>query len=180
MSTRRQVVESCALCVLALSALALSAAPAAAQQESRSTIVPVSLRVQAQTTFDGGVSQRAAAVASPAGASRAEPTAGVYARMGYDVITRVVVSGSPLQGPGGTVVPVRLACSLEGSASGSAGEPFDCGGGLLARVEERWRRTGTRVTPVAVLAAVHALDTVSVPLGRYTGRVVVTATSPAY
>ena len=175
MSTRRQVVELCALCVLAL-----SAAPAAAQQESRSATVPVSLRVLARTTFDGGVLQRAAAVASPAGASRAEPTAGVYARMGYDVITRVVVSGSPLEGPGGTVVPVRLACSFEGSAAGSAGEPFDCAGGRLARVEEAWRRAGTRANPVAVLAAVRALDTASAPLGSYTGRVVVTATSPAY
>lgn len=178
MLSRRQVVELCALC--AQCALAPSAAPAAAQQESRSATIPVSLRVLARTTFDGGMFPGASAVAWPAALSRATPATPVYTRMSYDVITRVVVAGSPLRGPGGVVLAARLDCSFDGSAAGGGGEPFDCASGGLARVEDGWRTTGTRGNPVAVLAAMRALDTVGAPSGRYTGRVVVTGTSPAY
>ncbi|HUQ46452.1 MAG TPA: hypothetical protein VM033_07365 [Gemmatimonadaceae bacterium] len=175
MQSRRQVVELCALC-----ALAPSAAPVAAQQETRSATLPVSLRVLARTTFDGGMFPRAAAVALPAALSHATPEASVYTRMSHDVITRVVVTGAPLRGPGGVVVAARLDCSFEGSAAVSGREPFDCAGGGLARVEDGWRGKRTRADPVAVLAAMRALDTVSAPLGMYASRVVVTATSPAY
>ncbi len=160
-----------------LLAVALTyASPAVAQQQSRSATVAMSLRVLPQASFDGGAGDRVSAAVEPGDPARIDPVSGGRTRMTFNAATQVVVSGSPLRGPGGASVHVRFVCAFGGGMSVSAAEPFDCVNGLVAELE------GARTTsiPLAVGVELSGLDTRDLPPGLYTGRVTLTATNPAY
>ncbi|HET9012203.1 MAG TPA: hypothetical protein VFN38_10345, partial [Gemmatimonadaceae bacterium] len=105
---------------LAVMVLALGAARAHAQRESRSATVSVSLTVLPQVAFDGGSERPLSAEVLPGQAVRVSPSAGVRTRMTYNAATQVRVSGGPLVGPGGAVVQVRFVCAFGGGMTVSA------------------------------------------------------------
>ncbi len=147
-----------------------------AQQQVRSATVTTSVRVLARASFDGETEHSLSAVIVGGQALRVEPTDGVQTRLTYNASTRVVVTGSPLRGPGGASVAVRYVCAIGTALSLSAAESFDCGSGTVAVL----RRGRTATVPIAVGAQLAARETVGVPLGLYAGRVTLTAVLPAY
>ena len=157
-------------------ALVVCAASAPAQPTSASASVALTLRVLPVASFEGGAEHPFSAELVPGEPLRVDPSAGVRTRMTYNAVTRVVVSGTPLTGPGGVTVHVRFVCAFGGGTTVSAAEPFDCIGGLLAGLD------GSRTTtvPLAVGAELSGLETLHVPPGLYTGRVTLTATYPGY
>jgi hypothetical protein len=157
-------------------ALVLLGPHAAAQQQSRSATVSVSVRVLPQASFEGGTEHRFSADLVPGEALHVDPADGVRTRMTYNAATRVVVSGTPLRGPGGATIEVRFVCAFGGGMTVSAAEPFDCVAGLLAELEGA---STTRI-PLAIGAELSAGETVGMPPGLYTGLVTLTATHPAY
>jgi len=163
---------------LAAALALLVAARAAAQRpsQSQSATVAVSLRVLPQASFERATDEPFSAPLLPGQAVRIEPSSGVRTRLTYNAATRVVVSGTPLRGPGGAVVQVRFVCAFGGGLSVSAAEPFDCVDGLVAELE------GARTTtiPLAIGATLSATQTLDVPPGLYTGRVTLTATNAGY
>jgi hypothetical protein len=161
---------------VALAATAVLPAVCGAQQGSQSASVIVSLRILPHASFEGGAEQPISAAIAPGAALDVLPARGVRTRMTYNAPTTVVVSGTPLRGPGGATLPVRFVCAFGDGLSVSAAEPFDCVGGHLAALE------GGRVTsiPLAVGARLSAVETAGVPPGEYTGVVTLTATYRGY
>lgn len=154
---------------------ALCAPSLRAQGESRSATVAVSLTVLPQASFEGGDHALAADVV-PGRPMRVDPSAGVRTRMTYNAAAQVRVSGGPLVGPGGATVQVRFVCAFGDGMTVSAAEPFDCVDGLVAELG------GARVSsmPLAIGAELSARDTRDTKPGLYRGRVILTATYPAY
>lgn len=155
---------------------ALCAPPAHAQRESRSATVAISLTVLPQATVDGGSERSLAAEVIPGEPVRIDPSAGFRTRMTYDAATQIRVSGGPLIGPGGATVQVRFVCVFGGGMTVSAAEPFDCVDGLVA--QPGGARTSSM--PLAIGAELSARDTRETKPGLYRGRVILTATYPAY
>jgi hypothetical protein len=147
-----------------------------AQQVSQRATIAVSLRVLPLASFEADTAPRFSTALAPGEPLRVEPAAGVRLRMRYDAATKVVVSGTPLIGPGGATVRVRYVCAFGGGTTVSAAEPFDCVGGLLAGLDGR----GTTTIPLAIGAQLSALETVDLLPGLYTGRVTLTATHGGY
>jgi hypothetical protein len=156
----------------------IASAGAQASQPSRQTqtaTVAVSLRVLPQAAFEGPGDGVSAAV-EPGQALRIPPSAGARVRVVTMAATQVVVSGTPLVGPGGATIRVRFTCSFGGGLSVSAAEPFDCVDGVVAGLD------GARLSsvPLAIGAELGARETVGLPAGLYAGRVTLTATHSAY
>lgn len=162
--------------LLSLVAIALMARLAEAQQRVETASVSVSLRVLPQSSFDGGAERRMSAEVVPGTAWRVVPGAGVRTRLTYSAATQVVVTGTPLVGPGGTRVRVRFVCAFGDGMTVSADEAFDCVGGLRAGVTEA--RTATM--PLAIGAELSARETLDVPDGLYSGRLTLTASYTEY
>jgi hypothetical protein len=162
---------------MVLAWLVAAAAPAGAQasRQTQTATVAVSLRVLPQAAFDGPGDGVSAAVV-PGQALRIPPSAGARTRVVYTAATQVVVSGTPLVGPGGVTLRVRFTCSFGGGMTASAAEPFDCVDGIVAGLD------GSRLSsmPLAIGAELAARETVGLPAGLYAGRVTLTATHPAY
>ena len=148
----------------------------AAQQYSESTTVGTSLRVLTHASFEGGTERPLSTVIVGGESLRVDPTDGVQARMTFNALTRVVVAGSPLVGPGGAIVAVRYVCAIGVGFPVSASESFDCEGGTLAML----RRGGTAAVPIAVGAQLAARETLALRPGVYAGRVTLTAVHFAY
>lgn len=150
--------------------------PAHAQRDTRTATVAVSVTVLPQTSFEGGGERPLAAEVIAGQPMRVDPSAGVRTRMTYNAATQVRVSGGPLVGPGGATVQVRFVCAFGGGMTVSAAEPFDCVDGVVAELG------GVRTSsmPLAIGAELSARDTRVVTPGLYRGRVVLTATYPAY
>jgi hypothetical protein len=160
--------------VLTLSGVVTSAGAQVSRQTQTATVA-VSLRVLPQAAFDGTGDGVSAAVV-PGQALRIPPSAGARTRVVTTAATQVVVSGTPLVGPGGATLRVRFTCSFGGGMSVSAAEPFDCGDGVVAGLD------GSRLssTSLAIGAELAAGETVGLPAGLYAGRVTLTATHSAY
>jgi hypothetical protein len=163
------------LMVVVWSAAAIAAAGAQPSRQSQTATVAVSLHVLPQASFDGpgdGVS----AELVPGQGLRIPPSAGARTRVVYTAAMQVVVSGTPLLGPGGATLRVRFTCSFGGGLSVSAAEPFDCVDGVVAGLD------GRRLSsmPLAIGAELAARETVGLPAGLYAGLVTLTATQPAY
>lgn len=146
-----------------------------AQHHSKSTIVGMSLRVLAKASFEVGTESPLLTVIVSGRSLGVNPMDGVQTRMIFNAPTRVIVAGSPLVGPGGTIVTVRYVCAI-GAGSESVSDSFDCTGGMLA---ER-RRGGTTSVPIGVGARLEAWETLRMRPGLYAGRVTLTAVHPAY
>jgi hypothetical protein len=154
---------------------AVASAGAQPSRQTQTATVAVSLRVLPQAAFDGpgdGVS----ATLVPGEALRIAPSAGARTRVVSTAATQVVVSGTPLLGPGGVTLRVRFTCAFGGGMTVSAAEPFDCVNGVVAGLD------GTRLSsmPLAIGAELGARETAGLPAGVYAGRVTLTATHPAY
>ena len=162
--------------VALIAPLLLAPRPVEAQQHSRSATVPMSLRVLARASFEGGTEHPLSAQIVGGEALRVQPADGVRTRMTYNAPTRVVVAGSRLVGPGGASVAVRYVCAIGTALSVSAAEPFDCASGTLAVLVDGRAST----VPLGVGAELTARETTGLPSGVYAGRVTLTAVHPAH
>lgn len=153
----------------------IASAGAQPSRQTQTATVAVSLRVLPQASFDGGV-DGVSAVVEPGQALHVLPSSGARTRIVTTAATQVVVSGTPLLGPGGATLRVRFTCSFGGGLSVSAAEPFDCADGVVAGLD------GARLSsmPLAIGAELGAGETAGLPAGLYAGRVTLTATQSAY
>jgi len=154
---------------------AAASASSGAQLRSQSATVAVSLRVLPHASFEAGPGHRLSAELTPGEPLRVDPSAGVRTRIAYGAATVVTLTATPLRGPGGITVPVRVLCRFGAGVIVLAAEPFDCVGGLVAEPG------GASVTvPIAVGAELSGPQTVGVPRGVYAGVVTLTAAPQGY
>lgn len=158
-----------------ISSAAMLSAGAQPSRQTQTATVAVSLRVLSQSAFDGPGDGVWASL-EPGQALRILPSGGARTRVVTTAATQVVVSGTPLLGPGGAMLRVRFTCSFGGGLSVSAAEPFDCVDGVVAGLD------GARLSsmPLAIGAELGARETAGLPAGLYAGRVTLTATQSAY